>query len=168
MSLITLTGTISESDLDNNFSDKVATLQGNAIFGAKDFSIDLEIFDLVTSTSVGLRTLDFTPSDDWEFRVFGFSSYSASAVPTVTVTLTAIDSDQNSASDYLLGQTISLSKQDAVGEANATRDDRQASSTTKIFLKKGVTYRIQASSDSATNTDRVHIYLYLRTRRRKA
>lgn len=163
---MTLSGTISASSLNSHFSGKFTDL--NASPTNKDFQYDIEVFDLASSLGVGLRTLDFTVPDDLELRVVGMTLYSASAVPTATLTLTAIDIDQNSASAYLLDQTISISKQAVVGSTSATRDDRQASTTTKIFLKKGITYRIQLSSNSATVIDRVHAFVYARARKRRS
>lgn len=169
MALVTLAGTISANDLNTNFSDKLATIAAANVVSAtgKDFQYDLEIFDLINTTSVGARTLDFTVPDDLEFRVLGLTIWAAGAGATVTVTLTAIDIDQASASIYMLDEVISLSRGSSAGEGNATRVNRTPSTTTKIFLKKGITYRLQASSSSATNVDRCHIYLLARARRRR-
>lgn len=171
MSLTLLTGTISSIALNNNFVDKVATINSNntnAQLSLKDFSYDLEVFDFSNTSTAGLGILDFTPPDDVELRVIGYSIYSASAVPLLTLTLTTIDIDGTAAPLYLLNQTISITNQSVVGEAVATRDDRQDSSTTKIFLKKGVTCRLQLTSASATAADHITITLYCRSRRRRA
>jgi hypothetical protein len=169
MALVTLSGTISAADLNTNFNDKTSTLITNATLGQKDFQVDLEAFDVDnTSARVPYQTLDFTAPDDLELRVMGLFLNSASAVPLITLTLTAIDIDQNSASVYLLDQTVTVTCQAVVGEANATRDDRQASSTTKIFLKKGITYRMRMTSSSATVVDYAQAFIYCRTRRRRS
>lgn len=171
MALVTLSGTISAADLNTNFGDKTSSLQSTAQAGKVTWQYDLECLDLVTSTSVALRTLDFTAPDDLEFVVLCLNAWNSTAVTRIaTGTLTAIDVNEQSASKYLLGQPISLSVTctAASTEYNATRDDRTASTATKIWLAKGVTYRLQVSQDTATVLDRVVLSLVVASRRRRA
>jgi hypothetical protein len=169
MALVTLAGTISAADLNTNFSDKSNTLNINNLKGKKEFQYDLEIYDADnTAAKVPFQTLDFTPPDDLELRVVGMFMNSASAVPTLTLTISAIDIAEVSVSDYLLNQSIVLTKQAVVGQTDATRDSRLADSATKIFLKKGITYRMRVTSNSATVVDYVQCFMYCRTRRRRS
>lgn len=167
MALVTLNGVIVASEVNNNFIDHLSATNAGVLLGNKDYQYDQEILDLTNVLGVGLRTYDFTPPDDLEVRVMGVTAVSASANPVVTVTLTAIDSQEATASVYTLDTTPTVTVTAVVGTAHATRYDRQASSTAKLFLKKGVTYRMQVSSNSATVVDHVHAYLYCRTRRRR-
>lgn len=165
MSLVTLAGTVSAADLNTNFQDKVANLVAQAADDSKFHQVNIETLDLTSATTNGLNVQDFTCTDDWELWVVGLSVWNPDATSrTITMTLTQVDG----VTKYLLDQTVSVSiAATSATEFNATRGDYRTSSP-KIFLVKGITYRLTLTSSSASAVDRAYGFLCLRPRRRRA
>ena len=155
MALVTLSGAISAADLNTNFADKQSTINTNAQSHAKDIAYRLQVLALSSATSVGARTLDITVADDCELRTLALWVASPDATSrTATATLTAIDATEADISDvYLLGQTVSVSKAMSSGTTgNATRTDYTPTTSTKVVLIKGITYRLQLSGTASAFT----------------
>lgn len=165
-------GTILKSELDTEFAANTSALTTNAKAGAKDWQVDLDLRTLLDTTNVGKRTVDFTAPDDCELRVMGFSAFGdGSGSASTTLTLSCVDSSGAALTDPLLGKTIDITASVASGattETNATRDDYQASTGDKHFLRKGNTYRLQVATASTVGLARFHGYVLLRSRRRRA
>ena len=70
MSITTLNGTIEATELVGNSDDKTATLNTQAAAGAKDHGVFAYVRTLTSATVTSLRTMAFTPRDDYEVRHF--------------------------------------------------------------------------------------------------
>jgi hypothetical protein len=170
MSLVTLSGTISEADLQNNFEDKLDELLAVEQLAKDDWQVDIRALDLTTVLAVGLRTIDFTAPDDCQLVTLGLSIFNPDATSrTAQLTLTAIDSAETEVSKYLLDQSISVSVTgDTAAEHNATRTDLTLTSGELINLVKGITYRLQLTRTDANGgvIDSAYGFVLLRSSRR--
>lgn len=169
MSLTTLTGVISSSALNNNFSDKLNSLDSQAGSIPTFHQFNIETLDLTNAPAAGTNIADFTAPDDLELWVVGLSMWNTNLVSkVVTMTLTAIDSAGTSVTKYLLDQSVTVNVTGATAaEFNATRQDWSSFSGTKVFLAKGVTYRLTLTC-SADTVDRAYGFIVTRVRRRRA
>lgn len=158
MTLVTLTGTISASDLNTNFSDKTDTLLANMKLGADNHQFDLIAIDLTSSTVASLRTLYFTAPDDMKLMALRLSTKSAIGSLAITGTLTCPAS-----SAYLLDQTVSAAATTSAGTKTVANSDFQNS---YVMLKKGVTYLLTLSSASASICDLAQLSLIATVYRR--
>lgn len=165
MSLVTLSGTISAADLNTNFDDKVANLTAQAASDSKFHEIENEVLDLTSGPVAGSNIYDFTCPDDMELWVVGLSVWNPDATSrTITMTLTQVDG----VTKYLLDQTVSVSvTATSATEFNATRGDYRTNSGTKIWLVKGITYRLTFTSSSGSAVDRAYGFVLARPRRRR-
>lgn len=162
-------GTILSTELNTEFDAQRTAMNANAAAAAKPFQYELEVKGLTNTTNQGLRTLDFTAPDDLEVMLFALTSYSASNVPNTTATLTGIALDAEgqvvTTLTYMSDLTVSLTIDQNAAENN-TRTGFTTVSSTRFWLVKGATYRIQISSDSATATTRTVALLLVKATRR--
>jgi hypothetical protein len=171
MTLVTLSGTISASDLNTNFRDKRAALYATTEPATSRKTFLYEIFNkreggtgLTSSTAVGFRTEDFTVPDDLQLLTMGLSFVNPDATSrTITLTLTAIDSLEVSVPKYLTSQTISISK---TGASAAEHTAIRLTPSIPVGLVKGLTYRLQLSSSSATAITSAYGFLLAGCKRR--
>jgi hypothetical protein len=166
MALITLSGVIDKDDLNNNFNDRSTQIEAALKADKKTFEYELEVFDLSSASGPANTTLDFTPPDDVEVLDLCLYVNSATASITLTAELTAIDFNEVSVPQYLNDQSVTVTVASIVGETNATRFNRKPTTSNKIFLKKGLTYRLRVTSSSASIVDYCQIVLVCRNRRR--
>ena len=172
MALVTLSGTISAANLNNNFNDKVASLASRNKAVGKDIQYNLSVIDLTTSLNVGLRTLDFVPPTDLQLVTIGLSMFNPDATSrTAKLTLSAISSEEVSVSKYLIDQVPSATVTGATAaEYDATRAawNDAGLAKTPIFLVKGITYRLLMTREDANggNIDRAYGFALCRTVRR--
>lgn len=166
MSLVTLSGTISAADLNNNFRDKISALQSSLLDSGKVHQYDLDVLDLTSATAVGSRQLDFTPSHHMILRTMGLTVWNPDATSrTVTALLQAIDVNEEAVSKYLLDYTVQVPvTATSAAEYNATR---YAAGSLYIPLYRGVTYRLSLANASATAVDRASAFVLARAFRRK-
>lgn len=167
MSLVTLSGTISAADLNNNFQDKVDEL--NTSFGseAKHYQYDVDCRDLTSATEARDRRLRFTPPQLMLLSTLGLSVFNPDATSrTITIALQAVDTLTGVViPKYLLHRTISIYvTASTAAEYNATR---YAASGLMIPLFRGVVYELLLSSASASAVDRAYGMVVCSTPRRK-
>jgi hypothetical protein len=170
MTLTTLTGTTSHTDLNNNFSDKLAAIRAvNDISSVgKTFDKMLDCDALSSATLAGLRQITFTPEDDYELIGAMLRVTSGTASITITASIKAILPDtEEEVPKYLSGDTFSMSLTTIVGTNEATRVDKTSVTAKKLYLIKGITYRLILTSSSATAVTRAYAKLILRVRRRR-
>lgn len=167
MTLTTLSGTITHTALNNNFSDKVSAINSNNIRNKKDFLYELDAIDVASGTDESLRVLDFTAPQDLEVIITGLTVYSPDATSrTTTMTLRAIDPASGIVIPrYTDGTDPDVSVvSNAAAEFSATRENFQSTSGDKLFLIEGVTYRITISVSTASVLDRVVAMVLCRAR----
>lgn len=157
--------TISASDLNTSEGGKRTIIDGAPALLQADHQMDMEVFSLTDTTAEALRTRDFVMADDAELRVFGVFKRGGGTPTTLTATLTAVGDDDG---EYLLGKTVS-----EVLAYAGTGSERQRTAYTdttgdRIWLKKGVRYRMQVASTNSVATDYVAVSLIVRTRMRSA
>lgn len=165
MALVTLSGVINPNDLNNNFSDRLVQMETALKADKKTFEYELEVFDISTASTVATTILDFTPPDDVELLCLALFANSATASITLTGSLKAMSGEEE-VPQYLNDQPVTVTVTSAVGQADATRYDLTDATSKKIFLKKGITYRLQVISSSASIVDYCQLMLVTRTRRR--
>jgi hypothetical protein len=165
MALVTLSGTISAADLNTNFDDKLAQLFTNSKRTGKDFQFDVEHASFTSATSAHLLHLDFTPTAHLEVIALALTGWNPDATSrTVTCTLTAIASNEEAVSKYILDRTISVSvTMPSSGIAHATRSTFTSSTGDKLFLIPGITYRLTLANSAASAVDRAVGSLVCRT-----
>ncbi len=170
MTLTTLTGTTSHTALNNNFSDKLDSIKAvnNISSSGKTFDKMLDCDALSSTTLVGLRQITFTPEDDYELIGAILRVTSGTASITITAVLRAILPDtEEEISKYMSSDTFSMSLTTIVGTNEATRVDKTSTTAKKLYLIKGITYRLILTSSSATAVTRAYAKLILRVRRRR-
>lgn len=165
MALTPYTGTIAASTLNNNFLDKSsAIVQANAT--AKSHVLQHRVPGLDSASTELERTWEFTPDDDYELRLLAL--YKEQAAATVGVTLTLeLESVGANGSWYLLDKTWSISMTTTATTTQHFRQAYTSASGQRLFLKKGVPYRLKLTSSSATAMDVVDGIMVLRGRRRR-
>lgn len=166
MALVTLSGTISAANLNNNFNDKVAAIAALNDNRGQDLQYNLSVLDLTTALNVGLRTFDFIPPTDLELKLLGISFFNPDATSrTAKLALTAISSEEVAVSKYLLDQTTEIS---ATGSAALEYSGTRNAPTYPTFLVKGVTYRLLITREDANAgvIDRAYGFAICRTCRR--
>jgi hypothetical protein len=161
MALVNFTGTITESALRSNFDDKTATLTANAASGRTDHVVFVHRLNLDTSDDISVRSIDFTPVDDYEVRLLRLTLTDGTASRTVAATVTVTDGDTT----FLLDKTISVTGTTAVGTSNANLDLRTVSGD-RLRLLKGVSYRLAIGAPSAGPVTSAQASLVLRSVRR--
>lgn len=145
MTLVTLSGTVSAADLENNFGDKVASLPGEDI-GAFPVYYHVDCRDLAVATATSQRVVDFVAPDDMQIQDMFLSMWNPDATSrTVTLGLSAIDGNQAVItkmfpSDPLLSVTVA-----SASEANASRGEFPP----VVYLVKGITYRLTLTRTDA-------------------
>lgn len=162
-------GVISKAELDTEFAANTAALTANALAGAKDWQVDIDVTGLAQGTAAAARQVDWTAPDDCELRVLGVSSFgNGAAGSTVTLALTCIDVLEQAVTDALLGKTVATSHTSAVSATTETtsRQDYSSVSGERHFLLKGLTYRLTLTSTHATALARAFGSMLLRGRRR--
>lgn len=154
MSLITLSGTMSASDIEANFEDKRAALNTVNAINGKPFQYDHRVNDLTNNAAmVPLATKDFTVPDDMLFVTMGMAMYNPDATSrTITLTLSAITNASTAVAvpSYLMNQSIFVT---ATGGSASTFNATRYVPATTIYLIKGITYRMLFTSSSATAVD---------------
>lgn len=175
-------GVISASELNTECTANTSALATNAAAGAKEWQIDVEAVgvDLSSATTLRSRMVEFTPPDDCELRVLGFSGYGhASDDVNVILTLTCVDptaadTDSGLVLTYpLLDKAVRVTatvQGGATTETNATRTDFRTASGDRHMLRAGNTYRLTFSSTgsgSASPPTRVFGFVLLRALRRR-
>lgn len=166
MALVTLSGTISAADLNNNFNDKVAALAALNDNRGHDLQYNLSVLDLTTALNVGLRTLDFVAPMDLELKCLGVSMFNPDATSrTARLTLTAIATDETVVSKYLLDETVNVP---VIGNTAAEYSASRATTAYPVFLVKGMTYRLTMDRVDANGgvIDRAYGFALCRTSRR--
>lgn len=162
MALTTFSGVVSPSVLNSNFDDKTASLTTNAKAGQKDWQVNVEKETLSTADDVSLRSVEIVPQDDFEVRVLGLSVYDAGASLVATLTLTSPDDD-----DYLLERSLTVSATTAAGSHVHARTDLRTSTGDRVFLLRGVRYRLTLDESTAGAIGRAYGFVLLRARRRR-
>lgn len=167
--MITLSGTISASDLNSNFNEELAAMATNMARSGKDLQYDLDVRDILSTTDISLRSMDFVAPAQLELRAVSVVVWNPDATPrVVTGTLTAVDDSGTAVPKYLLNQTVSVSvTANSAAEFTGTRANYQTSTGTKIFLNKGVVYRLTLSVDVASAVDRAVLTIVCRNRWRR-
>jgi hypothetical protein len=163
VALTNFTGTVAQSTLRSNFDDKTTTLTTQATAGQKDHVVIAHRLALAAADDVSLRSVDFTPMDDYEVRVLRITLEDGTASRTVTASVTVVDGDTT----YLLDKTISVTGTTVVGTSHANLDLRTVTGD-RLRLLKGVPYRLALGAPSAGPVTRAQASLVLRSIRRPA
>lgn len=161
MALTPFTGTITQSALRLNFDDKTPTLTANATAGQTDHVVTVTRLALDVGNDIALRSIDFTPVDDYEVRVLRLTLQDGTASRTVSALLTVADGDTT----FVLDKTISVTGTTVVGTSHANLDLRTVTGD-RLRLLKGVPYRLVIGPPSAGPVTRAQASLVLRSRRR--
>jgi len=163
MTLTAFTGTVTIATLRSNFDDTTAQLTTNAALGAKDFELLFGPFSALTqNTDLSLRSIAFTPTDDWQLRALAGDGSADATGRTLTVALTVDNGDTT----WLLDKTISGSTTSS-GAGNIVVRQTYTSSTTAMWLLKGVRYRLAVSCDAGSFTT-ISASVQLRSFRRRS
>ena len=167
MALITLSGVINATDVNENFRDQISAYNtaNNGMRRAWYWTLDVR-GGLAAGTNVGLRTGTITPIDDVELNLLAFQLWRNSGTAAATATLTS-----PAGSQYLSDRTVSITASSAAGtEINGTRVQRIADSgaggNLTVMLQAGVSYQMQITYTSGT-IDRAYVQLLGRTRTRR-
>lgn len=161
MALVPFTGLITQATLRANFDDKTLTLSTNALAGKTDHVVFVKALNLTTTTDISLRSVDFTPVDDYEVRVLRIRLDDTVASRTVEASLTVADGDAT----FLLDKTVSVTGTTVVGVSNANLDLRTVTGT-RLRLLKGVPYRLSLGPSSSGTVPFAQASLVLRSLRR--
>lgn len=165
MALVPFTGTISAATLNANFGDSIASLNTNAVPASNDFDIVMTRANLATADDVTLRSLAFTPTDDWELRALRVTALATLGTgQVVTATLTVDNGD----STYLIGQTPTASCTIAATGTTTTgnADYTLIYLSRRLRLLKGVRYRLTLSTTGAIFL--AQAFAVVRSQRRRA
>lgn len=143
---MTLSSTITASAIRTDL-DAVRALLEVDTQQDTDFCVPLRISTLADTTNVSLRSIAFTPRDDYEVRVLAVRATDTVAGRVVSATL-EVDSGDTS---YLLDKTISASLTTVNGTADGRTDLRTVTGD-RIRLVKGVRYRLTLANATAGTT----------------
>lgn len=145
MALVPFTGTITAATLNSNFSDAIASLNTNATAGVNDFDIVMTRANLDAADHVTLRSLAFTPTDDWELRAVRINAYATLGTGQVVTATVTVD---NGDTTYLIGQTPTATCTIAsTGVTTAGNIDYTLTYLSRrLRLLKGVRYRLTLSA----------------------
>jgi hypothetical protein len=166
MTLVTLSGTPSVTDINNNFNDKVADIKAvNQISSdGKGYEIMLDVTSLTSSYNLGLRSATFTPPDDIEIEAVKLIVSSVNNGINVSVSLSPILPDtEEVVSKYVVDTSVSMTDVTAGGAGF----NKYLTPAAKVFLVKGITYRLEITSDSASVVKRAICSLICKVRRRR-
>jgi hypothetical protein len=162
MALITFANgdVIDSDDLNNNFSDKTATI----ITNMKDSSYNFTIYcEKLAFSNAADYVFDFTPPDDCTLYNIDLRVFSGTASITIGFNLQAITILEEVVDTYIAFRDYATSVVSVIGEAS-----QRAITPGTLVLKKGITYRITLTSSSATAVDRACVQLLLTGLLRKA
>lgn len=166
MPLVTLSGTISAADLNNNFS----VASGLAYAARKRYQQqDLLVLGLTSTTSVGLRTFDFTPEDDIEIATLMLEGSNPDATTRVlTASFTVVDAAGADASEiYMLGVTPTITLSMTAAASYSRSRTTFTSAAPNLRLPAGLTVRITITSDTASACTKAQASLVYRTEARR-
>lgn len=168
---MTLSGTITAANLNAEFSANLSSLLAVNTVSSNGKSLDLicDSQSLSNTSIAGIGSVVFTAEDDMEFSTALLRVISATAGIVITATITAVlPSDLTLIPKYILDDTLSLSTTSIIGETEGSRLDRRGIlPAKKIFFIKGITYRINLTSSSATAVTRAYCIISCIVRRRR-
>ncbi len=165
MGLTPFTGTVTIATLRANFDDTTAQLSTNANTSlvGKDFELLFGPFAALTqNTDLSLRSLAFTPTDDWQLRALAGDGTADASGRTLTVALTVDNGDAT----WLLDKAISGSTTSG-GAGNIVVRQTYLTTATAVWLLKDVRYRLAVSCDAGSFTT-ISASVQLRSFRRRA
>lgn len=150
---------VSASDLNSAFADGYYTsleTERQRIPGATLHSVSF--FEVLSGTNANLRTMTFTPNDDWELIEVGCYSYSSTSAGTVTATLTG--------TGLLDGGSIALTGTHSAASLDLTRYYTDTSKPFQVLLK-GADYTWTVSTDQASGNTLIQPFVLYRSRLRR-
>lgn len=166
--MITLSGTISAADLNANFSEELAAIQANMARTGKDLQYDLDVRDLTSGVDQSLRIFEFVAPSQMEVRALGLAVWNPDATTrTITGTLTAHDDAGTAVPKYLLNQDHSIVVVASSATEFLARTNYEGPAAPRLFLTRGVVYRLTLSCDVASAVDRAVMTLVVRNRWRR-
>ena len=155
---MTLSGTITAAALQTDF-DAVRSLLEVSDRQDVDFVVPLRLASLAVADDVSVRSIAFTPRDDFEVRVLSLRvTDSGGAGRTVTAALAV----ENGDTSYLLDKTISTSVVTTAGTQDSRLDLRTVTGD-RIRLVRGVRYRLTLTTSAGTVTGPLISCLLLRS-----
>jgi len=160
--------TITAANLDAACESNITALTTAAQARAKDFQIGLEVEALATTGIIeALRSVEFVPEDDMELRTVAAQVRTSDTTPsTTTVTLEIVTDDAGTADDeYMLEETVTASVTHSAAGTHDARTSYELATGTKIFLLKGIRYRLIVSTSAGTHT-KVQFWLTARVKTR--
>lgn len=162
---MTLSGTVSISQLRTDFDSLTTTIATNATGGGKDHNHTLRLAALTDVTALSARSLAWTPQDDQELRLIGLRITDGTAGRSVAMSLTVDNGD----SSFLLGYSVTASVTTVIGTADS-RQDWRTTTGNRLRLLKGVRYRLALVNNTPATTITGPLLAWVQTRciRRRA
>lgn len=135
-------------DLNTEQDAQRAALNGVIAAGVKPWTFRKRALQLSSTTAMLNRSMEFIPSDDWELIAFGVNSQNATAGTTLVATLDTPDDTDNT---FLLGAALTAQVVAGITPYLWTqRSSYETSTGTRLWLLRGVKYRISVSSTDAS------------------
>lgn len=153
---MTLSGNITASALRTEFSD--ASYNPNASGHDGDFTVPLRLSSLAAATTERDRSIAFTAPDDFEVRVLAVRVTDTAGGPVITAALTVENGDASFLCDHDVSQAVTSVN----GTADARLDLTDAETFGKVWLTKGVRYRLSLACSTGSVAGPVYAMLVLR------
>lgn len=159
---MTLSGSVTQAALRTDFDQFTSRINARMVAGAVDFSVLARRDGLANADDISLRSVAWTQPDDAELRVLRAEVTHSATGRTVTATLTAEGLDDPL--DAFGGAPVTVSRASINGNISGYLDLR-ATTGRRVFLLRGVRYRLSIEVDAASVTMGA-AHVLLRSRRR--